>query len=282
MIVTALIFIILSAVMFIINRFVLGKLWQPFFNTLSELKTFNLQNKKSLHLTKSNIEEFEELNSSVFQMTDKISREYEALKAFTDNASHEMQTPLAIIMSKLDLLLQSSNETQADQLQAIYDATGRLSKLNQALLLLTKIDNKQFQNSDEVNLKLLLENKFHQFDELIKARNIRLTYELQEVCISINKELIDILLNNLLSNAIKHNEVGGIIKCRLSSDNLALSNSGKELPFDKVNIFERFQKSNQSDGIGLGLAVVKQICDANGLSIAYSYVDKVHTFVITF
>jgi signal transduction histidine kinase len=282
MTITATIFVVFFSLMFIVNRLVLGKLWQPFFNTLSELKKFDLHAKQHLSLSSSTIEEFEELNSVVSQMTGKVSREYEVLKSFTDDASHEMQTPLAIIRSKLDLLIQSSNESQAEQLQAIYDATGRLARLHQALSLLTKIENQQFSNPEKIDLKALLEDKFQQFDELIKAKNIRLTYELEWVCILMNKELADILLNNLLINAIKHNYEGGTIECVLHANKLSVSNSGPELTFDKVNIFNRFQKSHHSSGTGLGLAVVKQICDASGLSIGYFHLHDKHIFHITF
>ncbi|MDB5247868.1 MAG: sensor histidine kinase [Segetibacter sp.] len=282
MITTAIIFIVLSTLMFLINRLVLGKLWQPFFNTLSELKNFDLNKKQHLQLSSSSIEEFEELNRSVLQMTEKVSSEYETLKTFTDNASHEMQTPLAIIRSKLDLLIQSSSENQVDQLQAIYDATGRLTKLNQTLLLLTKIDNKQYQKPELINLKTLLENKFSQFDELIKGKNITLTSDVKEISVTINRDLIEILLNNLLNNAVRHNFDGGTIHCHLTSRNLSITNTGPLITFDKASIFNRFQKSNHSDGSGLGLAVVKQICDVSGLSIDYHYNNNKHTFTLMF
>ncbi|MDB5190551.1 MAG: sensor histidine kinase [Segetibacter sp.] len=282
MILTATIFIVLSILMFIINRFVLRELWQPFFNTLSQLKNFDLHTHRQLILSKSSVEEFEELNKSVFLMTEKVSNEYESLKAFTDNASHEMQTPIAIIRSKLDLLIQSAHESQEDQLQAIYEATGKLSKLNQALLLLTKIDNHQFGNPKNIKFKRLIEEKILQFDELLKAKDLKLTHNLSDVCIKMNSELADILLNNLFSNAIKHNFPGGRIECILNENKLSVSNSGPQLSFDKMKIFERFQKRNNSDGIGLGLAVVKEICDASGFTIAYLYADRQHTFNVMF
>lgn len=280
MLTTAVLFIVLLSLIFIINRFVLGKLWQPFFKTLHELKEFDLHSKQPLILPKSSIEEFEELNRSVTQMTDKVSKEYEILKTFTDNASHEMQTPLAIIRSKLDLLIQASHEAQVEQLQAIYDATGRLTKLNQTLLLLAKIDNNQYNKPKLINLKELLENKFQQFDELIKGKGIKLTYSLQDASISINKDLVEILLNNLLSNAIKHNNDNGLIDCVLTADKFTITNSGPALTFDSANIFERFKKGNQSDGSGLGLAVVKQICDASHMHITYSAIKDKHVFQI--
>jgi signal transduction histidine kinase len=281
MLITAVLFIVLLSLIFVINRFVLGKLWQPFFITLSELKKFDLHNKQSLMLPESSIEEFEELNRSVTHMTDNVSKEFEILKAFTDNASHEMQTPLAIIRSKLDLLIQSAYETQVEQLQAIYDATGRLTKLNQTLLLLAKIDNNQYDKPEFVNLKALVEIKFQQFDELIKGKGIVPKYDLHDVSLSINKDLIDILLNNLLSNAIRHNYEGGSIECILTSSMLSITNTGPALTFDRTNIFDRFKKGSHSDGSGLGLAVVKQICDVNNLKVKYQYLNKKHIFQIS-
>jgi signal transduction histidine kinase len=282
MVITAVLLIVLSVLMFVINRFVLGKLWKPFFNTLTELKKFDLHSRQQLNLSNSTIEEFEELNKSVSQMIGKVSTDYETLKIFADNASHEMQTPLAIIRSKLDLLIQSSNEEQVDQLQAIYDATGRLTKLNQTLLLLTKIGNNQYQKPEVLNLKALVEQKIQQFDELTKSKSLTLSSRLQDVRISINKELLDILLNNLLSNAIRHNVNGGTIACELTPTQLLVVNSGPTLTFDKASIFDRFQKGNSSDGSGLGLTVAKQICDVSGFSITYNNTENTHTFIIGF
>jgi signal transduction histidine kinase len=280
--VTGVVISILLILISLINRFMLGKLWQPFYNTLEQLQTFDIKNAKTLELPPSRVEEFNELNASVFEMTKRINEEFETLKAFTDNASHEMQTPLAIINSKLDILLQTSTEKQAEQLQAIYNATGRLTRLNQTLLLLTKINNEQYKSQNHVDFKNLFQQKLMQFDELIKTRNIELAYELREISISINEELAEILMNNLLSNAIKHNFSGGYIECRLNEQELSISNSGAPLTFDKKDLFNRFQKSDHSTGTGLGLAVVQQICDSSGFSIEYSNVNNDHIFTIRF
>ncbi|MCW3107867.1 MAG: sensor histidine kinase [Segetibacter sp.] len=278
--VTGGIILLMLIIISLINRFVLSKLWQPFYNTLSQLRTFDIKNARALELPVSNLEEFNELNASVSVMTKRINEEFETLKTFTENASHEMQTPLAIITSKLDILLQTSDEKQAEQLQAIYNATGRLTRLNQTLLLLTKINNDQYKSQNHINLKKLLQQKLQQFDELIKSRNIELTYNLEEVYININEELAEILMNNLLSNAIKHNFEGGCINCHLNQKKLSISNSGPSLTFDKTNIFQRFQRSSHSTGTGLGLAVVQQICESSGLSIEYETNNGEHTFTI--
>jgi len=281
-IITAVIFLLLLVIISMINRFLLGKLWQPFYQTLKQVQSFKLKSPSSLNLPSTNIEEFIELNNSVAAMTKRATQEFETLKAFTENASHEMQTPLAIINSKLDLLLQTSNEEQAEQLQAVYDATGRLAKLNHTLLLLTKIENDQYDQHEHVDLKALLEKKLQQFDELIKARNIKVSHHLEAASININKELAEILLNNLLSNAIKHNYKDGLINCTISQRELSISNTGQPLMFDENKIFNRFQKGSQSEGTGLGLAVVYQICQSSGFQIKYKYTDALHKFCIYF
>lgn len=283
MIVTALIFIILSAVMFIINRFVLGKLWQPFFNTLSELRTFNLQNKKRLNLTKSTIDEFEELNSSVSQMTDKISNEYETLKAFTDNASHEIQTPIAIIQSKLDLLIQDEaiTEKQSKILQAVYDAIQRLNRLNTSLLLLAKIENKQYAAFHKINLKKKTEEKIADFNELWQANKFEVSCTLKDSIILMNYELADILINNLLSNATKHNYNGGKILISLTEYHLMITNTSNEPLLNEEKIFQRFYKPSQSkENNGLGLSIIKQICDASDMIATYYFNEEKHNFKI--
>lgn len=280
--VTGAIILLMLVVISLVNRLLLSKLWQPFYKTLSQLRTFELQNVVTINLPSSNIDEFNELNFSVSIMIERINEEFTTLKAFTDNASHEMQTPLAIINSKLDILLQTATEEQAAQLQAIYNATGRLTKLNQALLLLTKINNEQFRNQQPINFKKLIEQKLKQFEELINTREIKLFVEIEDVSININEELAEILINNLLSNAIKHNFNEGYIKLQLNQRQFSITNSGPDLTFDKKQIFQRFQKSSHSTGTGLGLAVVHQICESTRLSVAYSNDVNEHTFTIAF
>ncbi|MDB5119608.1 MAG: sensor histidine kinase [Sphingobacteriales bacterium] len=269
--ITGLISLVLFAVIFIINRFVLGKIWQPFFYTLSRLKNFDLHSKQSLQLPESRVEEFNDLNKSVTQMALRVTKEYESLKHFTENASHEMQTPLAIIQSKLDLLIQSANANQSEPLQSIFNATERLSKLNQTLLLLTKIGNNQYREVELIDFKELVTNKFCQFEELIKSKDLQTHLNVEDCKIFMNKDLADVLINNLLSNAIKHNVDGGVIECSLSASEMTISNSGSEVTVNKAQIFNRFYKGDNSKGSGLGLAVVKEICDAFNVHIMYSF-----------
>src|SRR5882762_617224 len=263
MLVTAAMILLLLGTLFLANRLLLRRIWQPFYDTLEAIRRFNLSSHKPLPTRDTGIEEFKNLDSAVAQMTGKILKDYEMLKNFADNASHEMQTPLAIINSKLDLMIQDQGlgERHLRQLQAMYDAVGRLSKLNQSLLLLTKIENNQFAHADPVALAPLIEDKMVQFEDLIKARNLTVQTILENGKLRMNTYLADILLNNLLINAIRHNRDGGQLDIRLGEDALVISNTGPALLFDPATIFDRFTKGHHSDGTGLGLAIVKQICD---------------------
>ncbi|HLY68435.1 MAG TPA: HAMP domain-containing sensor histidine kinase, partial [Puia sp.] len=209
-------------------------------------------------------------------------KDYETLKNFADNASHEMQTPLAILNSKLDLLIQEPNlnESQTKQLQSIYDAMGRLSKLNQSLLLLTKIENNQFTKVNPLQLDRLIKEKLLQLEDLILAKRLQLQTDLKETIVEIDNYLADILLNNLMGNAIRHNYENGHISISLIQGKMIISNTGSAFHFNEKNIFERFSKAENSEGIGLGLAIVKQICDNYRFVIDYSYEKGVHTFEI--
>jgi signal transduction histidine kinase len=280
--ITFCVIILLLLILFITNRVLLRKIWKPFYETLESIKTFNLSNKKNGGIEKTNIAEFDDLNIAVNTMRSRILKDYETLKNFADNASHEMQTPLAILNSKLDLLIQEPNlnESQTKQLQSMYDAMGRLSKLNQSLLLLTKIENNQFTKIDPLRLDILIKEKLLQLEDLMIAKHLQVQIDLKETVVEIDHYLADILLNNLLGNAIRHNHENGNIIISLNQGEMIISNTGSAFNFDEKNIFERFSKAENSEGIGLGLAIVKQICDNYGFVIGYFFENGVHSFKI--
>jgi signal transduction histidine kinase len=283
---TLAIVVLLLLVLFIINRFVLNKLWLPFNNTLTELKQFNLSNKKEIQLKTSNINEFEELNIAVTEMSKAVLKDYEALKNFTENASHEIQTPLAVINSKLELLMQSENftEQQVQYIGHIQGETSRLSKLNQSLLLLTKIDNRQFKHTEEVDIAKIVSKQLSNYEELIAAKGITLTKDIASACIvSMNEMMAEILVANLITNAIKHNLDNGTIAVTVNKKELAVSNTGSPLDGDPAVMFERFKKDKvNSDSLGLGLSIVKKITEQYGFTVRYSYADMIHTVSIHF
>lgn len=278
--------ILLLLILFIINRFVLNKLWLPFNNTLAQLRQFNLQSKKNLELNDTGINEFKQLNNAVTVMSSQVLKDYESLKSFTENASHEIQTPLAVINLKLELLMQSENftEQQMNGVETIHDEIRRLSRLNQSLLLLTKIDNRQFGETDEVDLAKIIVKQLNNYEELISARQITLTENIGKTPpVLMNETLAGVLITNLITNAIKHNIDHGSIDIALRENHLSVSNTGNALSCRPEELFERFKKDTQQpESLGLGLSIIKKICDQYNFKISYDFIDGVHTLRILF
>ena len=267
------------------NRYISKKIWKPFYITLDRIKKFDLMNTESLDLPKSNINEFVELNTELTTMTDRIQKDYRNLKEFTENASHEMQTPLSIIESKLDILIQSDSiaEEHANNVNAIYNSMNRLSRINKSLLLLAKIDNFQYNKTEAVDFKMLVEKQLDFFEDILQAKGLKVSSNLgYDKIIVINFDLADILVSNLLSNAIKHNVSDGTISVMLTNEYFEIKNTGKSLTVNPDELFERFKKDSASDSVGLGLSIVKRICDASNISIIYIYIDGEHRIRLDF
>jgi signal transduction histidine kinase len=276
--------IVLLLTLFITNKYILNDLWKPFYSTLSELKTFNISDLKSFSSKPDKVDEFNELNTAVQLMSSRVKNDYQHLKHFTENASHEMMTPLAVITSKLDTLIQdeSLKPNHYDQINDIYSATGKLSRLNQSMLLLVKIENNLITDAEPSNIRSLIIQKVHQFQELLLAKNITVVENLQEKQVIASKHLIDVLLNNLFSNAIRHNVDNGKLIITLTADKLVFQNPGAAKALDENMLFERFYKGQKSEGTGLGLTIVKNICNLYNWDITYTHVGQLHTFEILF
>lgn len=284
LVITVGVVMLLLLVLFFINRFLLYRLWEPFNHTMAQIKQFDLTGAAPLQLHATTTTEFTELNKTVQGMTDRVRQDYAALKNFTENASHEMQTPLAIINSKLDVLIQDEalNEFQMQQLQGVYNAMDRLSNLNQSLLLLTRIENNQFQELEEISLDKLILEKTAQFEELTDAQKLYVSRSITPVTISGNRQLLDILFGNLLLNAIRYNLPAGQINIKLTPGSLTISNTSFLPALDHQQVFQRFYRhaNTKQEGNGLGLSIVKQICNIAGYSIDYAYENDQHVFCI--
>jgi signal transduction histidine kinase len=193
-----------------------------------------------------------------------------------------MQTPLAIIRSKLDLAIQDQHlsEVQSATLQSAYASVKKLASLNRSLLLIAKISNDQYSGGVVLNIKYKLYDKIIQFKELWKDK-LHVTYDLGDTEIYANPDLIDILLNNLFSNASKHNVPNGKVMLRLTDASLEIRNTGRPVPLDETRMFQRFYKGSlQDDNNGLGLSIVKQICDLTGIVPSYSFGGNIHVFTL--
>lgn len=270
--------------LFWFQRKVSKRIWQPFYETLTKTKSFEVSEGRPLQLQKAEIFEFNELNTELSKMTDKIARDYKNLKEFTENASHEIQTPLAVINSRVEELIQEKQLTtgQMSWIQDIHESTVRLSKLNQALLLLSKIDHGQFHDQENIHIQQVVETKLGEFEEIFNLKELKVDYQKTgDLEVEMNGALADILISNLINNAVKHNYKGGKIWVNLSAKELVIQNTGEALNVDPSSLFERFKKQNAGSGsLGLGLAIVKKICDLYHFSITYSYQDNLHVIRI--
>jgi signal transduction histidine kinase len=252
---------------------------------LKTIQSFTLKQKHRIKLAHTNTYEFKELNEFVEKMTNKALDDYRSLKEFSENASHELQTPLTIIRGKLELLIDTNiNHEQAALMEGINNAIQKLSSINQSLILLTKLENQEYPANDKLNFSLLVENSIASFRELIEMKSIELTTKIQSnVFVNLNTVLADILLTNLLSNAIRHNHTNGVISITLSPSDLVIKNTGDPTKVPPHELFKRFKKDKQNaDSTGLGLAIVKQICELGNFKINYEYIDGLHILSIIF
>jgi signal transduction histidine kinase len=274
----------LLLVLFLTNRYLLKDLWKPFYRILYKIKAYNVLEIEELQLTPTKVDEFKELDNAVYVMSKRVKHDFQNLKHFTENASHEMMTPLAVITSKLDTLIQDETlkQEQLDQIHDIYSAAGKLSRLNQSLLLLVKIENNLVGDIEQLNLDRLIDIKTRQFQEVLLSKDIQVTTALASKEITCSKYLIDILLNNLFSNAIRHNTANGKILIKLSNSQLVFQNTGLSIPLNNETVFDRFEKGKTSDGIGLGLTIVKNICNSYNWDLDYIFTDSLHTFIVKF
>jgi signal transduction histidine kinase len=272
-----------------INQKTSKRLWQPFYAALRNMQQFELNKQTELPFKESTTDEFNELNKAIRNLFRRSYDVYLQQKEFTENASHEMQTPLAIFQNKLELLMQTSplSEDQAQLINDLDATNRRLIRLNKSLLLLTKIENNQYQPVEEVNVRTLCEKLIRQYQLYNGGKNLTVQEQYAEaLLLLVNPTLIEVLVSNLLSNAFRYTPPNGTIKVTVERDMLTIQNSGFSAPLDPYRIFDRFQKQNNSqgfeDGTGLGLAIVKNICALYKYTTSYSYRENLHTFRVTF
>jgi signal transduction histidine kinase len=268
----------------VVNLQISRKIWKPFLTNLTILKRHALSSKEELVLSVSNTEEFEELNAVLLDFTLRAKKEYQGLQEFTENSSHELQTPISIIRARLERLGQMTLNTQnASYLKDARDALDRLSKVNKSLLLLAKLSGEYFPDIQSVPLSEILTQHLEQLEELYISRQMNLKTHIETCIVNASPHLLDIMLSNLLSNQLKHADPGTDISIKLTDKYLEFSNTGSPLPFPQSDLFNRFVKGDPGKaGIGLGLSIVKKICLIHRWNISYNYVNAVHIFQIRF
>lgn len=274
--------LLLSAfiISYIITRKLNNTIWSIFESNLKEIENFDFREHKDLKLYSSKIEEFDRLNLVINNLTGKLKKDFLLLKEFTENASHEIQSPLTIASLNLEEILQQElNEGSFRKVVTAINAIKRLSALNQNLLLLTKIENNQFAAIDFISFNELIKIKIQEFDLLFKEKDLRFSFiSKSDFRVKMNMHLAGILLNNLLSNAVNHNINNGSISIEAEQNEIRFCNTGEASELNDETIFNRFVKGN-SKSHGLGLAIVKQICESHDLEISYHKYEQ-HCFVI--
>jgi hypothetical protein len=275
--------VILSVFVFLFyfNKSRTQKLWTPFFKNLEQMKLFSLTSDTPISLMDSDILEFSELNTEITTLTDKVRSDYKNLKQFTEDVSHELQTPLAIIQAKIDTIINGEelNDLQFEQLSSIQNDIQRLKQLNKKLGLISKIENDQFTNISLCNLNLILKDRIENLSELYPSEILFESNE--DVVLLMDAHLAEVLCDNLLSNAIKYSLPNTPIKVILEKESFSVKNKGKRAILKPDQLFQRFYKeSDEVKSTGLGLAIVKKICDLYDFQPSYRYTNNEHHFTI--
>jgi len=261
-------------------------LLRPFQRMLGVIQAFDLRKSEPTELPTSRIQEFAELGERLGGLMTYVRQEYRAQKEFSENASHEIQTPLAIARGKLDLLVQSPrlNEEDLALVGATYDAVNKLSRLGSALTLLTKIENREFVPAEQVELRALIARNLEGLAEPLALKQLRLSQDMPQARTVLGHPgLLDILLSNLLKNAVRHNFEGGGLSISLTEAQLVIANTGDPLPFPADQIFERFKRDRrQNKSLGLGLAIARRIAQLHGFDLRYAYAGGQHQLILVF
>ena len=240
----ALIVTVLGVAIVLTMRFISGRLWQPFDKTLEAIEHFKLENGVCPQLAESDTKEFVRLNIALQRLMTDSLHSYRLQKEFTENASHELQTPLAVFQSKLDLLLQQPEltERQAAIIQDLYQMNSRLSRLNRNLLLLAKMENNQFSRTESVDVITVIKDLQPYLESLSGGLILKQNFSTASLPIKANRSLLESMVNNLVVNAVRHNKTSGEITVFLSDNRLMVSNTSDDAALDADQIFNRFYR----------------------------------------
>lgn len=269
----------------VLNRYLAKRMWQPFQATLSAVKGFDLNTQTAVTLEPTNIEEFQALNEVLERLMTHSLEAFNQQKEFTENASHELQTPLALLKAKLDLLIQDKTFSgeQAQLIEALNIPLARVARVNNNMLLLAKIENQQYADSEQLDMSALVAESIELILEQLDYKGITLDHNLSTgLTLKGNKRLLEVLVMNLLVNAVRHNQTAGRIYIELNDAHFIVANTGSEA-LDSIMLFQRFASvSKETRGTGLGLAITQEICKRYGWTIRYQYKDGLHYFEIAF
>lgn len=269
----------------LVSHFVFKSSFRPLYTLVKWLKEYRPGKQQTPLVNQTKVKEFKILNQAIQTATNRSTEMYNQQKQFVENASHELQTPLAICMNKLELLSENPDctEEQLSEIAGINHTLRGIIKMNKSLLLLSRIDNKQFPDTSEIDFNKLINKYLPDFEDMYEYKNIHVTYsETDTLIYTMNESLASTLLSNLLKNAFIHNIENGSIAISITDRTLTISNSSESTGLNEATLFNRFEKqTHKKDSTGLGLAIVKSITSIYGIDIKYEY-NGLHQFILTF
>lgn len=268
----------------LLNSFFQQKAWRPFYKLLRRLEKFSIEKDDKIEFEKTRIEEFQLLNERVDRLLKKSVESYKSQKEFIENASHELQTPLAISINKLELMAENTDlpPEQMEELGTVLRSLERLTRLNRSLLLLSRIENRQFVETGPIDWNALVKQIITEFEDFATHQQVKIILsEGGNMERAGNKDLAEILISNLLKNAIFHSPSGTTVEISISSGKIEFKNPGRAA-LDKNRIFSRFKGTEKADSTGLGLAISKAIAEKMNLELSYAYSNQNHCFTLIF
>lgn len=269
----------------LINLWVFYRSMRPLYTLLKWLDRYSISGNNPILENNTKITEFKKLNEAAIRQAERNKNLFEQQKQFISNASHELQTPLAICRNRLEMLADNDTLTE-EQLTEIFKTQSTLDyiiKLNKSLLFLSKIDNGQFQEIKEISFNELIHKFLPDYEEAYGYLNITVHVEEKGTfTVGMDEALSGALVSNLLKNAFVHNRKDkGELYIEITSGSITVLNTGDEEMLDETHLFERFRqgKTKKEGSTGLGLSIMAAICKTCRLQIRYFYNGK-HGFEI--
>lgn len=266
-------------------RLVLKGVFRPLHKLLEWLQTIQPGKEVPVLDNPTKIGEFRQLSDAAVDMGNRSFKAYQEQKQFIENASHELQTPLAIVRGKVELLAENEGltEEQMKELDDIYSTLGRAVKLNKSLLLLSRIENGQYTEMEDVSVDEILDNLLPDLMDIYEGKQVQLIRKRgeQPFIIRCNHSLAQIMVSNLVKNSLLHNQEKGELIISTTPNSLVIKNTGDE-PLDNGKLFRRFYRGveGKKDSTGLGLPIARSVALSASLKLTYEWQDGMHCFLL--
>lgn len=284
---TGLLYLLLLVTIVLINVWVVHRSFKPLYKLIKWLDKYNIKKEHEPLVNETKVTEFKKLNTTISNTIERNQRIYDEQNLFIGNASHELQTPLAICRNRMETLINDPDltENQAEQISKTMGTIDHMVKLNKTLLLLTKIENNQFPEIKSIDVNVFIQKQLEDLSDIYDYKSISVEIKTEgRFKLMMNETLSSILIGNLLKNAYVHNKNNGYIKIIIQDENLTISNSAIAGELNKDSIFKRFYQGAKKEGsTGLGLVLIKSICNLYKVNISYKFeeLEDMHSFTLT-